>query len=253
MAARPAATKSHRRGQGRLVSRQFERAAMDRVGTQHPRASAANLLHPRDPITSEDTQTGRAAGDREKKLLPQMHADKRRYSIAVGSFAATSTAGGDERSARGHTPCAAKCRKATALPKFTQQSASRATVAIRVMAGAGRRRPAIHDFSCCQQHSRGWPACARHDGRRQCRLTSRLHSNQSLSGLCALIFFCALCVKNSFFAANHSALPLSPCPVRHNTQPDHCTSNRTARDRSGRNGSPIWNRCSPPCIGHVTG
>ena len=34
----------------------------------------------------------------------------------------------------------------------------------------GRRRPAIHDFSCCQQRSRGWRACPRHDGRRHCRL-----------------------------------------------------------------------------------
>lgn len=36
-------------------------------------------------------------------------------------------------------------------------------------------------------------------------------------------------------------------------RPGYRTSNLTGRDLSGRNGSPIWNRCSPPCIGHVTG
>jgi len=64
------------------------------------RASAAYLSSPRNPITSESTRTVLAAGNRKKEFLPQMHADPRRCSGAVGSFAATPRGSGDERSTR---------------------------------------------------------------------------------------------------------------------------------------------------------
>ncbi|HUN41560.1 MAG TPA: hypothetical protein VMU81_14835 [Acetobacteraceae bacterium] len=53
----------------------------------HLRASAANFSSLRGPITFRSTPR-RSCCEQQKKYLPQMHADARRCSGAVGSFEA---------------------------------------------------------------------------------------------------------------------------------------------------------------------
>src|ERR1700752_4424042 len=86
---------------------------------------------------------------------------------------------------------------------LTQQSASRATVAIRVMAGAGR--PSTTFFVASSVVVVGGPAPAITPPGSVALLP---HFPVKLRELCGLSFLCALCVKIlSCFAANHSDFP----------------------------------------------